>query len=263
MAMEQPRSLKGRFPFSFGVPSYIIPADIATNVKWLRGIVDEIELILFESEQFSNMPSPADIALFRELAAETGLRYNVHLPLDIDIASPDPGIRSRSMDMVERIMDLTAPLDPTSFVLHVLTWKTPDVSRWRATVRESLSRLRPPLRQFAVETLAWDLREIDDILQELGLSVCIDIGHLLLRGDDVPAVFDQFSGRVTMIHLHGVQAGKDHIALGRLGMEERAMISRTVRKAGYTRSLSLEVFSQEDLLGSVDAMEQMFAAGGG
>jgi sugar phosphate isomerase/epimerase len=256
--MEQPRSLKGRFPFSFGVPSYIIPADIASNVKWLRGRVDEIELILFESEQFSNMPSPADIALFRDLAAETGLRYNVHLPLDIDIASPDPGTRARSMDMVERIMDLTLPLDPTSFVLHVLKWETADTARWKATVRESLAGLRAPLRQFAVETLAWDLREIDDILRELGLSVCIDIGHLLLRGDDVPAVFDLFSGRVTMIHLHGVHAGKDHVALGRLGMEERAMISRTIRQAGYTRSLSLEVFSREDFMGSLDVMEQMF-----
>ena len=70
--MERPPSLKGRFPFSFGVPSYIIPADIATNVRWLRDLVDEIELILFESKEFSNMPSPSDVALFRVLAEEAG-----------------------------------------------------------------------------------------------------------------------------------------------------------------------------------------------
>jgi len=261
--MEQPRSLKGRFPFSFGVPSYIIPADIAANVKWLRGLVDEIELILFESEQFSNMPSPADIALFRVLAEEAGLRYNVHLPLDIDIASLDPGARRLSAETVQRVMDLTLPLDPTSFVLHVLKDEKAEPVRWKAVVRESLEALPRPHSQFAVETLAWDLREIDDILRDLRFSVCLDIGHLLLRGDDVPSIFDLFSERIVMIHLHGVQAGKDHIALARLGAAERAMIARTVRAAGYARSLSLEIFSREDFMSSLDVMEQMFGAGGG
>ena len=259
--MEQPRSLKGRFPFSFGVPSYIIPADIAANVRWLRGLVDEIELILFESEQFSNMPSPADISLFRDLAAETGLRYNVHLPLDVDIASADPGVRARSMDTVQRIVALTSPLDPTCFVLHVLQSGAPTES-WRAAVRESLSRLPAPRSRFAVETLAWDLREIDDILRSLGLSVCIDIGHLLLRGDDVPSVFELFSGRVAMIHLHGVHEGRDHVALDRLAAPARAMISRTVREARYTRGLSLEVFSREDFVASLADLELMFGMEG-
>jgi sugar phosphate isomerase/epimerase len=260
--MEQPPSLKGRFPFSFGVPSYIIPADIASNVKWLRGLVDEIELILFESDRFSNMPSPSDIALFRELAAESGLRYNVHLPLDVDVASMEARVRSRSLDMVERIVDLTAPLDPTSYILHVLKDETAEPARWKATVTESLAALRPPRDRFAVETLAWDLREIDDILRDLRFSVCIDIGHLLLRGDDVPSIFALFSGRISMIHLHGVQAGKDHIALDRLGAAERAMIAATVRAAGYARGLSLEIFSQEDFMHSLDVVEQMFGPGG-
>jgi sugar phosphate isomerase/epimerase len=256
--METPGTLKGRFPFSFGVPSYIIPADIATNVKWLRGLVDEIELILFESEQFSNMPTASDIALFRELAAETGLRYNVHLPLDIDIASAEPRMRGRSLETVERILDLTLPLEPTSFILHVLKDQETEPARWRDTVRSSLSALRPPAGRFAVETLGWDLGEIDDILRELGFSICVDIGHLLLHGADVPATFERFSGRVTMIHLHGVRDGKDHIALDRLGMAERAMIAKTVRDADYTGGLSLEVFSQDDFMHSIDALELMF-----
>ena len=256
--MERPPSLKGRFPFSFGVPSYIIPADIATNVRWLRDLVDEMELILFESKELSNMPSPSDIALFRGLAAETGLRYNVHLPLDIDIASADPLVRGSSLDTVERILDLTLPLDPTSFILHVLKDRQMDGARWKDTVRASLSALRAPASQFAVETLGWDLGEIDDILRELGFSICIDVGHLLLYGDDVPAAFERFSGRVTMVHLHGVHGGKDHLALDRLGVDERAMISRTVRAAGYSKGLSLEVFSREDFEDSIETVKQMF-----
>jgi sugar phosphate isomerase/epimerase len=260
--MENPRSLKGRFPFSFGVPSYIIPADIATNVRWLRGLVDEIELILFESETLSNMPTPAEVDLFRDLAVGADLRYNVHLPLDIDIASPDAQVRRRSLETVERIMDLTLPLAPTGFILHVLR-ETADAALWRDTVRESLAALRAPRSQFAVETLSWDLREIDDILLELGFSVCVDIGHLLLRGDGVPDIFHRFSDRISMIHIHGVQGGKDHLSLDRLGAGERAMIARTVREAGYTRGVSLEVFSRDDFTRSIGVVEQMFGPEGG
>jgi sugar phosphate isomerase/epimerase len=241
------------------VTSSIIPADIAANIRWLRSLVDEIELILFESKDLSTMPSPMDIALFRELAGATGLRFNVHLPLDIHVASDYPGLRRRSLDTVERIVDLTLPLEPTGFILHVLKGETADDARWRDTVRESLACLPVPRRRFAVETLAWDLREIDGILRELGLSVCIDIGHLLMRGEDVPGTFDFFTGRITMIHLHGVREGKDHLSLGKLGAEERDMISKTIGGARYTHGLSLEVFSKEDFVGSLDAMEQMFA----
>ena len=169
-----------------------------------------------------------------------------------------PRVRRRSLDTVERILDLTLPLDPTSFILHVLKDPAVEPARWKDTVRASLSALRGPASQFAVETLGWDLREIDDILRELGFSICIDVGHLVLYGDDVPATFEHFSGRVTMIHLHGVRDGKDHLALDKLGVDERAMIARTIGRRATRSGLSLEVFSREDFEDSIEAMKQMF-----
>ncbi|NTW10257.1 MAG: sugar phosphate isomerase/epimerase, partial [Chlorobiaceae bacterium] len=59
---------KQRFPFRFGTTSYIIPADIIPNVKFLKEKVDDIELVLFESDEYSNLPSEENIAELVSLA---------------------------------------------------------------------------------------------------------------------------------------------------------------------------------------------------
>jgi len=258
-------SKRRRFPFSFGVPSYLYPADIAYNVRMLRETVDEMELILFESADVSSLPTARDVAHFRALAMETGMRFNVHLPLDIDVASADERIRDNSLDVVSGIVELTSPLDPTSYTLHVPRAEGGDRREWLARVCRSLAALPRPHERFCVETLAWDLREIDDVLSDLGFSVCIDVGHLLLHGFDLPSFFDCFSGRISMIHVHGVEAGKDHLSLAHLAQPARTTLANTVMRAGYARSLSLEVFSLRDFQESLPVLEGMFphAAGGG
>jgi sugar phosphate isomerase/epimerase len=258
MRMQQIRSLKGRFPFSFGVTSYLYPADIAYNLERLRGLADEMELVLFEGTGCSNLPSRTDMRRLSEIAGETGMKFNVHLPLDIDIASPDELIRIPSLETVARIVEITSLLSPTSLTLHVPREEAAPAPQWRERVRDSLSRIAHPHDRFCVETLAWDLREIADIIEELGFSVCIDIGHLLLYGYDVPEFFQFFSGRVSMVHLHGVSAGRDHLSLRHLGEPVLNMIADTVSRQRYGRSLCLEVFSLQDFADSIECLERMF-----
>jgi sugar phosphate isomerase/epimerase len=256
--VSAPVSLKGRFPFSFGVTSYLYPADIASNIERLRGLADEMELILFESGEATNIPSPADIGRFRGLA--DGMRFNVHLPLDIDVVSPDPVFRAASLDMVARLVELTTPLDPTSWTLHVL--REGPVEGWRDRVYESLRRIGQPRGRFCVETLQWDLREIDDILRELDFSVCIDAGHLLLYRYDVAEFFRFFAGRISMVHLHGVKDGRDHLPLSALDGRERALVAGALRAAGYARSACLEVFDLQSYTDSVPVLREMFSPAG-
>jgi sugar phosphate isomerase/epimerase len=256
--VRDPLSLKGVFPFSFGVTSYLYPADIAENIERLRGLADEMELILFESAEASNIPTPADVERFAALARPAGLRFNVHLPLDIDVVSRDPAHRARSLEMVHHLVALTAPLSPLSYTLHVLRENEPNPEAWRERVRSSLAQIPGPHHLFCVETLQWDLREIDDLLLEQGFSVCIDAGHLLLYGYDVAAFFRAFAGRIGMIHLHGVSGGKDHLPLSALGPREREIVGAAVREVGYARSACLEVFALEDYRASVPVLKEMF-----
>ena len=177
--------MKGLFPFSFGVTSYLSPADITYNLKRVRGLADEMELILFEGKGYSNLPSKADVRRFARIAGKTGMRFNVHLPLDVDIASADERFRHESLETIAHIVELTRPLDPLGYTLHVLKDEESQPAHWRERVRDSLAQIAHPHDMFCIETLAWDLREIVDIIAALDYSVCIDIGHLLVGGRDV------------------------------------------------------------------------------
>src|SRR5512139_1339394 len=47
------------YPFRLGTTSYVIPADILPNARYLAGKVRDIELILFEVDDGpNNLPSP-------------------------------------------------------------------------------------------------------------------------------------------------------------------------------------------------------------
>jgi hypothetical protein len=61
-------SLKNRFPFRTGATSYIIPAELLPNVNFLAGKVDDIELVLFESDEITNLPETATVKALNKTA---------------------------------------------------------------------------------------------------------------------------------------------------------------------------------------------------
>ena len=93
-----PPVLKGAFPFRLAATSYIIPADILPNVRFLGPFVDEVELVLFESAYESNLPSEETIRELKSLASGMNLTYNVHLPTDAFVGDPamPPGEKNPS-----------------------------------------------------------------------------------------------------------------------------------------------------------------------
>ncbi|MGE5799736.1 MAG: hypothetical protein ACM337_05370, partial [Syntrophaceae bacterium] len=80
-------SLKNRFPFRLGTTSYIIPADLLTNVRWLASCVDDIELLLFEADDDSNLPDKGTIAELDKIARSNDLSYTVHVPLGLALGA--------------------------------------------------------------------------------------------------------------------------------------------------------------------------------
>ena len=70
--------------FRVGTTSYIIPADILPNVQYLAPRVDDVQLVLFETDEYgSNLPDAALRGQLVELGARHGMTYTVHLPLDL------------------------------------------------------------------------------------------------------------------------------------------------------------------------------------
>ncbi len=255
---------KSRFPFRLGTTSYIIPADILPNLRYLSGKVDDVELVLFEGNDFSNLPSKPDIATMRALAEDNNLTYTVHLPLDMHLGSADEQYRRVSVDRCRRIIDLTASLSPFAYVLHLsgdCRGDSPsrNITQWQERHAESLSVIVNdglPSRKIAVETLDYDFCFAAELVSVFDLSVCLDVGHLLVMDRDVPFHFHRWFDRTKIVHFHGVRPDKtDHADLGHLSEETvDTVLSLMVMASQEERVLTLEVFNQRDFEKSVDVL---------
>jgi sugar phosphate isomerase/epimerase len=107
--------------------------------------------------------------------------------------------------------------------------------------------------RLSIETLGYPYEWIEDMVKSLGLSVCLDLGHLLIRGVDLRGYLERYLARTSIIHLHGVEDGRDHLGIDRLSGETLDLILSCLRH--YQGSLSIEVFSFDDLRNSLEALE--------
>ena len=260
-------SLKGTLPFRLGTSSYIIPADILPNLAYLQDKIDDAELLLFESDEFSNIPTPEDVQKMADISAEHQLTYTVHLPLDTQLGSADEKNRQSSINKCCRVIDRMLPVNPFGWILHFhgdpgQPWEMPstDMDRWRNQHARSLEALISHVddpRRICVETLAYDFTYIADIVQSAPVSVCMDAGHLLLTDKDVFSFWAQWHEKVRVFHLHGVTPEKkDHVDLTYLPNGFLDVFLDMISADDGLRVLTLEIFNEADFLTSIREIEK-------
>ena len=254
------KSYKGLFPFKICTTSFIYPDQYIPNVKMLGPYMDEIELLLFESLGEDALPSRAVIAALCKLAAEFDLSYNVHLPTDISIGDPNPARQQRAVETMIQVMDLVRPLDPSALILHVpYTEKSlndPVVRNWQNRVDQSLKKIVSGIENekiIAIETLDYPLELLEDIIVDLDLAICLDLGHLMVYDHDVKKVFNKYAFKTSVLHLHGVENNRDHTTLNRLSPELTETVLWVLKR--FTGVVSMEVFSYENLTSSLKFLE--------
>jgi sugar phosphate isomerase/epimerase len=125
----------------------------------------------------------------------------------------------------------------------------------RQSLAELISAVDHPAR-ISVETLDYPLEWLADVIDEAGLAVCADVGHLLLQGQELPGVFDRFGSRVSIIHLHGVENGRDHLPLDRLPQTAADTVQRVLSE--FRGIVSLEVFAFDALEVSLKWLDRRF-----
>jgi adenosyl cobinamide kinase/adenosyl cobinamide phosphate guanylyltransferase/sugar phosphate isomerase/epimerase len=260
-------------PFRLGTSSYIIPADILPNVRYLAGKVRDIELVLFEvddlgpdSQPLSNLPSPEVLDELTRLAALYDLSYTVHLPLDLKLAD-DGSAGDLSLVKAKRVIDLTRRLDPWAYVLHldgqqVRHSNDPAVlRRWQdQAVRalEIVAAWAGGPEKLAVENLEGYPPDFNQpVLDRIPVSRCVDIGHLWLDGVPVLPYLAKALPRTRVIHLHGVGA-RDHASLSHVPAPELDAVLQKL-SAEYGGVLTIEIFSEDDFLTSLEAMRRSLA----
>lgn len=242
---------KHRFPFTLACPSFVYPAGYIENVRRLAPLVDEIQLLFFESRPAS-LPAADLIGQLADMAAAAGISYNIHLPTDVYPAHPDAGERQRAVDVLGAVIARCAALAPSTFTLHLNrnppSAKATTVADWQTRMIESLSCILPPKvpsRRLSVENLADPFGDAAPVIAALDLSVCMDVGHLVVQGVEVGAFFDEWRDRITVVHLHGVVGRRDHLPLNRLGADSMASVLRTLQ--AFRGVVCLEVYSRSDL----------------
>ena len=261
MADALSKVYKKKFPFRIGTTSFIYPDHYAANVQKIAPFFDEIELLFFESRYPDSLPSQAVIRELQGLAAEHGVTYNIHLPSDVSLGDADTARRNHAVETIRRFMDRTRPLDPTTSTLHLV--KPEDVQtgtelrHWQdALCRSMESLISKEIRgsRISIETLLYPMDQIESVIREFQLSICLDIGHMILSGQDIGKTFDTWKDRTAIVHLHGVSGETDHHSLDRLASHHMAQVLAELRH--FTGTVSLEVFSLINLYRSITFLEE-------
>lgn len=256
--------------FRLGTTSYIIPAAILPNAEWLAGKVQDIQLILFETDLHgSNLPDAALRRQLRQLAIRHGMTYSVHLPLDLCLA--DGGtVTHESIVKAHRVIEATLELEPTAYTVHLNGRTLPrelggDGSRtlteWQAEAKSALlavaARLPDPA-SLAIENLEnWDPQAFAPLLEELPVSRAVDIGHLWLEKQPVFPTLADWLPRTRLIHIHGTGT-RDHQSLVHAPREELRQTLRFLRDH-FTGVVTLEVFNEADFISSIELMRTLLA----
>jgi len=255
-----PRSYKGMFAFKIGTTSFIYPDHYIPNVKMLGPYMDEIELLLFESKGRDALPSRSVISELDRLAGEFDLSYNVHLPTDISISDLNTERQTDAVETMVRVIERIQPLCPSALILHVPyideSLKDDNANNWQDRVYKNLDKILSVVENrkiIAIETLDYPLELLEDIIVDLDLAICLDLGHLMVYDNDVKEVFKKYAYKTSVLHLHGVENNRDHLTLNRLSPKLIETVLWVLKR--FTGVVSLEVFSYEDLISSLKFLE--------
>ena len=246
-----------------GATSYIYPDNIIPNVRKLVNLVDDIELVLFEGKDYSNLPTEEDVNTLTKISEETGLSYTVHLPIDLDICSKDAEFRNFSLRRMVEIMKLTSFLNPRGYIIHLPRNKVESEEMWVLRAVRSLSDIFIEFENesILIENLSYPIRHIIPIIEEFNFNLCLDISHALRCSDSWEEIFDNNFSKIKVIHFYGPEVeGEGHTGLQRA---ERTFVKSVIDKivsSKFSGLLTLEVFGTEDFFESKRILEEEISA---
>ena len=256
------KSYKRMFPFRLGTTSYIYPDHIVPNVAKLAPFLDEIELVLFESEGQDNYPDEVELRNLMNFCLKGEVGFNVHFPIDIFLGDKDEEVRLKGISVVKKVIERTLCLKPSLYTLHFdLRDKNgreeTDVDAWRKRLLQSAEEMKGwgiETERISIETLSYPFEWIEDIVKKFEFSACLDIGHMLLYDLDIQSYLKKYLPQTSIIHLHGMENGVDHLGIDRLNGRMVDLIFSKLRS--FTGILSIEVFSFRVLKNSLEVLGQ-------
>jgi len=219
-----------------------------------------------------------------DLKDELGHAYTVHLPLwSIELATFNEPVRNGCVESIVAMIKKLEPIEPEAWVLHSTGPLAAEFSQLNypkssvdlicmlmtgfsaTSIEEILSQTEIDPAKIAVENIQFPFDITRDVIDEYGLSICFDTGHLLSQqsGDESMLEFwKKHRDRIAELHLHDGRASKpeergwvDHNALGTGDMPVREFLMELV-KDDFKGPLIFEL-SSDEVVQSLNHIEQV------
>lgn len=226
-------------------PSWIIPGTVSENCVRLSGLVDEVALMLLETEAclaYGPDDLPADLA-------PLSLTCHAHLPTDLDWSEPDNAWAGLAA-LVEKI----AHLSLRTFVLHPPP--DPSLLPWLAKKFRAIGIA--PTNVMLENVRENDLTQCWQIVLHSGFSTCLDLGHVLAYGQrthELPGVWEN----TRMLHLCAPDTGTPsrHRSLALLDESGTALLQSWLKQVRKDATLTVEIFDEKGLRESLDFLNML------
>ncbi len=244
--------------------------DLLTEIESIASMgLDFVDLTL---EPPLAVARRVDVKATRALLEAHNLRVVGHTAYYLPLCSPFESLRRAAVDELKRCIEIFAALGAEWMNLHPdrqapLHERSFIIERNLMTIRELL----PLAREFGVGLMIENLpgsfntpRQIADLMDpipELGLH--LDIGHanLLVDHNTTDELLTAYGKRLRHVHLHDNKGGSAdlHLPLG-AGTLETAHYLRSLQRAGYDHTITLEVFTpdRQYLAYSRDTLRRMW-----
>lgn len=252
-------------PFKISTTSMVFGEDLTENVNLLAGMVDHIEIVLFQTRELHNIPGAKEIEYLKRIGEDNNTSYSVHLPAFLEIASSDRKKREASIQLAVDIITRMNAINPLHHIIHI-PFTTPTLTPepgvyfsrhqgkqfndWTPRALNSLKELKEKSGQgtkILVENINYSPLFLEPFLSTELCGLCLDLGHLLLGRENVMDTLKYYLNITEEVHLHGVLDDQEHLSLSVLPGERVSRWVKFLRQSAYRGVVNLEVFTPGDL----------------
>lgn len=272
MGLLNYRNGHGQKKWRLGTTSCIYECPLLDNVRRLAGRTEDIELIFYDNQWGNNWPDSEELAELRELASQYDLSYTVHIPSALGTVTCDSQWEEQTYALVGRTIDFLEELHPLAYVWH---WEaerfgklpSANVAGWRGALQRVAERVAKAHwvapQRLAVETLSYPFELIADLVCAYDYGITLDIGHLWIGGYDWEKAINEYGARTKTVHLHGIDpfSQKDHHSLIHQPADQLQRLGALLSDifGEQPRSITLEVFTEDDWLSSERCLRQLWS----
>ncbi len=244
-------------------PSFVIPAGVAENARFLAHKVQEVGLCFFESKSclaYTDEDLPLDLQALP-------LRWHVHLPMDLPWAVGSHAQKLNGQKAAQTALEVfakAAHLAPRCAVLHPpnFTNENEQVRLLQEFADVWYKKSKAPL---LLENIQDDpLYTLPESLFQprpagLGFGICLDIGHMLTFGQETILQHKGLLKRVRMVHWSapGEEALRDrHASLHELSPKQVEIITDLMPHIPNECTHMIEVFRWKGIETSMPTLKR-------